>query len=132
MNYLTGIPVPELQKDLPGTTRKAAGEWNCVVVQKDARTVVSDGRECYINVSGNNGMATGGSGDVLAGMMTGLLGQRMEPFAAAKLAVYLHGLSGDVMAREKGRYSLLASDLITGIAKVTAGILEAEGGMEHE
>ncbi len=132
MNYLTGIPVPELQKDLPGTTRKAAGEWNCVVVQKDARTVVSDGRECYINVSGNNGMATGGSGDVLAGMMAGLLGQRMEPFAAAKLAVYLHGLSGDVMAREKGRYSLLASDLITGIAKVTAGILEAEGGMEHE
>lgn len=130
MSYLTGRTLAELQEDLPGTTKKAAEEWECVAVQKDARTVVSDGRECYINVSGNNGMATGGSGDVLAGMMAGLLGQHLEPFAAAKLAVYLHGLSGDVMAQEKGKYSLLASDLITGLAKVTAGIHAAGGEVE--
>lgn len=132
MSYLTGISVPELQKDLPGTTRDTAEKWNCVVVQKDARTVVSDGRECYINVSGNNGMATGGSGDVLAGIMGGLLGQHMEPFAAAKLAVYLHGLSGDAMAQEKGVYSLMASDLITGIAKVLSQFHAAGDGEKSE
>lgn len=118
MSVLTGISVEELQRDLPGTTKAAAGERDCVVVQKDARTVVSDGRECYINVSGNNGMATGGAGDVLAGMIGGLLGQHMEPFAAARLGVYLHGLGGDVMAREKGTYSLMASDIIAGIPTV--------------
>ena len=132
MSYLTGIPVPELQGDLPGTTREAAQAWGCVVVQKDARTVVSDGRECYINISGNNGMATGGSGDVLAGIIGGLLGQHMEPFAAARLAVYLHGLSGDAMAQEKGVYSLLASDLIMGIARVTAPFYAAGDGVNDE
>ena len=65
-------------------------------------------------------MATGGSGDVLAGLTGGLLGQNMEPFAAAKLAVYLHGLGGDVMAEEKGVYSLMASDLIRGVASISA------------
>lgn len=118
MTYLTGLSVSDLQKDLPGTTRTAAEAWNCVVAQKDARTVVSDGNMCYVNVSGNNGMATGGSGDVLSGMIGGLLGQHMDPFEAAKLAVYLHGLSGDVMAQEKGVYSLMASDLIDGVARI--------------
>ncbi len=120
MNYLTGISMEDLKKDVPGRTKTAAKQWNCVVVGKDARTAVSDGQECYINVSGNNGMATGGSGDVLAGLMGGLLAQHMEPFAAAKLAVFLHGLSGDAMAEEKGLYSLMASDLIRGVARITA------------
>lgn len=118
MSYLTGASVSELQQDIPGTTRKAADEWECILVQKDAKTAVSDGKECYINVSGNNGMATGGSGDVLSGIIGGLLGQGLEPFDAAKLGVYLHGLSGDAMAMEKGVYSLMASDLITGLSHV--------------
>ena len=63
-------------------------------------------------------MATGGSGDVLAGMIGGLLGQGMEPFMATKVAVFLHGLSGDVLAQEKSTYSLMASDIITGISYV--------------
>lgn len=118
MSYLTGISVGELQSDILETTRETAAEWECIIAQKDARTIVSDGRECYINVSGNNGMATGGSGDVLAGMIGGLLGQHLESFEAAKLGVYLHGLSGDVMAEEKGVYSLMASDIITGISRI--------------
>lgn len=130
MNYLTGVSVADLQRDVPGRTKLAARQWNCVVVGKDARTAVSDGRECYINVSGNNGMATGGSGDVLAGVIGGLLAQHMEPFAAAKLAVFLHGLSGDAMAEEKGPYSLMASDLIRGIARVTAQLYT--GGDNNE
>ena len=91
---------------------------DCIIVNKDARTVVSDGNTCYINVSGNNGMATGGSGDVLSGIIGGLLGQGMEPYEAAKLAVYLHGLSGDVMAEQKSCYGLLASDLLEGLTQV--------------
>lgn len=128
MSYLTGLSVQELQEDLPGTTRKAAGDWHCIVVQKDARTVVSDGSMCYLNVSGNNGMATGGSGDVLAGMLGGLLAQNMDPFEAAKLAVYLHGLSGDVMVQEKGVYSLMASDLICGMARVLGSLNDTDRG----
>ena len=63
-------------------------------------------------------MATGGSGDVLAGMIGGLLVQGMEPFAAAKLGVFLHGLAGDVQALKKGYHSMMASDLLEGIADV--------------
>ncbi len=120
MSGLTGIPVGDLQADIPGTTREAAERWNCVIAQKDARTVVSDGKECYINVSGNNGMATGGSGDVLAGITGGLLAQGMGTFEAAKLAVYWHGLSGDWMAPQKGTYGLMASDLIAGMSGVVS------------
>lgn len=118
LSYLTGIPIDELKKDSLRYVQRAALEWNCIIAGKDARTIVSDGRECYVNVSGNNGMATGGSGDVLAGMLGGLLGQHMEPFEAAKLAVFLHGLSGDFMAGKKSKYGLLASDLIAGIPEV--------------
>lgn len=118
MSYLTGISVGELKQDILGTTLDTAEQLGCILAQKDARTIVSDGTECYINLSGNNGMATGGSGDVLAGMIGGLLGQGMEPFAAAKLGVYLHGLSGDAVAEKKGYYSLMASDLMDGLAEV--------------
>ena len=118
MSYLTGISVRELQQDIVETTREGAEQWGCILVQKDAKTVVSDGKECYINLSGNSGMATGGSGDVLAGIIAGLLGQGMEPFAAAKLAVYIHGLAGDAMIQETGSYGLMASDLIKGLHKV--------------
>lgn len=121
MSYLTGMSVTELQQDIMGTTVDTAGQLGCILVQKDARTVVSDGTECYINLSGNHGMATGGSGDVLSGIIGGLLGQGMEPFAAARLGVFIHGLSGDVQAAKKGCYSMMASDLAEGIADVLAG-----------
>lgn len=118
MSYLTGSSVSELQQDILGTTKDAAGDWQCIIAQKDARTVVSNGEEMYINVSGNNALATGGSGDVLAGMLGGLLGQKMEPFEATKLAVFIHGMSGDVMAKEKTPYSVMASDILAGIPQV--------------
>ena len=63
-------------------------------------------------------MATGGSGDVLAGMIGSLLGQGMEPFEASRLAVYIHGLAGDLMAEKISRYALMASDLLEGIGEV--------------
>ena len=118
MSYLTGRSVEDLKTNIVSATYDAAMDIDGIVVCKDSRTVVSDGNTCYINVSGNNGMATGGSGDVLAGMVGSFLGQGMEPYEAAKLAVYIHGLAGDVMAEKKSKYSLMATDLLDGIGEV--------------
>ncbi len=126
LSYLTGVSVAELKENILDRTKQAAIDWHCVVAGKDARTVVSDGKACYVNVSGNNGMATGGSGDVLAGIIGGLLGQGMKPFEAAKLGVYLHGLSGDAMVKQKSTYGLMASDLIEGLPVV----LGEHGGVQ--
>ena len=118
LSYLTGRDVTELLDSPVTAVFDTAMVLDCIVAGKDARTVVSDGDTCYINVSGNNGMATGGSGDVLAGLVGGLLGQGMEPFEATKLAVYIHGLAGDVMSEKKSRYAMIASDLLEGIGEV--------------
>ncbi len=83
-----------------------------VVVLKGHRTVVTDGNRYSVNQTGNPGMATGGSGDVLTGVITGLLCQGLEPFDAARLGVHVHGLAGDLAAAELGQVSLIASDLV--------------------
>lgn len=83
------------------------------LVLKDARTVVTDGGEVYINTTGNNALSTGGTGDVLTGMIAGLLAQGMRPKRAAVLAVCLHGIAADEYVRDRGgRYSMIASDLL--------------------
>lgn len=89
-----------------------AGRSGAVVVLKGPRTLVTDGRLAYRNTTGNPGMATGGSGDVLTGLVTAFLCQGLEPFAAAQLGVYVHGFAGDLAAGELGPVSLIASDLI--------------------
>lgn len=132
MTYLTGKSSPELLADMAGATKEAACKWNCVIAHKDARTIVSDGNKVYINISGNDGMATGGSGDVLAGLMGGLTAQGMSLRDAAELSVYLHGLAGDYMALEKSKYSLMASDILTGIGKVLAKIASKSGNNEED
>ncbi len=91
---------------------------SCVLVLKDARTLVLQGEKCYINLSGNDGMATGGSGDVLTGIIAGLLGQGMDPYAAAMLGTFLHGRAGDYARKRKGRYSMLAQDIILALSEV--------------
>ena len=78
----------------------------------------------YINQSGNDGMATGGSGDVLAGMITGLLGEGLSVHEAAVHGVYLHGLAGDHAKHDLGAYSMIASDIIAHIKDVTGGNYE--------
>jgi NAD(P)H-hydrate epimerase len=83
-----------------------------VVVLKGHATVVTDGRRIYRNTTGNPGMATGGSGDVLTGLIGALLAHGLEAFAAAQLGVYLHGLAGDLARDALGEVSLIASDLI--------------------
>lgn len=89
-----------------------AGENNCILLLKGHRTVITDGSCCYINHTGNPGMATGGSGDVLAGMITGLLGQGMSPVMAAACGAWLHGKAGDICAKKIGQYGMLPQDML--------------------
>ena len=100
-----------------GRRRLAARCANRCVVLKGHRTLVTDGRRHGDNTTGNPGMATGGSGDVLTGLITALACQGLEPFDAARLGVYLHGLAGDLAAAELGQVSLIASDLVRFLPK---------------
>jgi NAD(P)H-hydrate epimerase len=84
-----------------------------VLVVKGHHTLVTDGQQDFENPTGNPGMATGGAGDVLTGVITALVCQKLSAWAAAQLGVYLHGLAGDLAAQEFGTVSLIASDLIT-------------------
>ncbi len=86
-----------------------------VMVLKGHRTLVTDGRKLYRNTTGNPGMATGGSGDVLTGVVAALLGQGVTPFDAACLGVWVHGRAGDVIVSERGQTGLVARDLIDGL-----------------
>ncbi len=89
-----------------------AARSGVVLVLKGHRTLITDGRREAINTTGNPGMATGGTGDVLTGLITALACQDLSPFDAARLGVYLHGLAGDLAAEELGQVSLIAGDLI--------------------
>lgn len=91
---------------------RLASELGCIVLLKGHRTVISDGVTHYINTTGNPGMAVGGSGDVLAGMIVSLLGQGMNPLGAAACAAWLHGRAGDICARKLGQYGMLPTDML--------------------
>ncbi len=118
MSRLTGIPIPALKAEKPECAAALAKELGAVCVLKDSVTAVSNGSECYINQTGNPGMAKAGSGDVLAGIIGALLAQGLPPFDAAKLGVYLHGAAGDSAARERSVYSLLARDIAEHICEI--------------
>lgn len=90
-----------------------AQDFKVVVVLKGQHTIVSDGRRVYRNTTGNPGMATGGSGDVLTGLIAALCGQGLEPFQAAQLGVHVHGLAGDLARCDLGEMGMIASDLLT-------------------
>lgn len=92
--------------------------YGCTVVLKGRDTVVTDGDRLYINQTGNSGMATGGTGDVLTGVLLAMIGQGMEIMEAAILGTYLHGLAGDYAAEELGRHSMTASDMLRYLPEV--------------
>ncbi len=89
-----------------------ATEMGCIVLLKGHRTVVTDGITCYVNQTGNPGMATGGCGDVLAGIITSLIGQGIAPLEAAACGAWIHGAAGDLCAKEIGQYGMLPQDMI--------------------
>ncbi len=110
---LSGKAIPDILEHIPEYAVSYAEKNQCICVLKDAPSAVGapDGR-CWVNTTGNNGMSTGGSGDVLTGMIAGLLAQKTEPLQAALLGVWLHGKSGDLAAEKEGVYGLLARHLI--------------------
>ena len=113
MARLMGTNTATVNSDRIGVARRFAQEHRCHLVLKGARTVIATASgEIIINPSGNPGMASGGMGDVLAGILTALLGQGFSPADAMKLGVYLHGFVGDRVAAERGEIGLVASDII--------------------
>lgn len=90
-----------------------AQEYHCIMVLKGHETVVTDGTHHYRNTTGNPGMAVGGSGDVLAGMIVSLIGQNISPLKAAAAAVWLHGAAADACALEMGQYAMLPTDYLS-------------------
>jgi NAD(P)H-hydrate epimerase len=122
---LMGADVRYIQNDREKTVRDAALRFNVVCVLKGSKTVISDGKKVFVNPTGNPGMATGGSGDVLSGMLGALFSQVKEPrqLNAALAAVYAHGLAGDIAAKEKTEISLLAKDITENISKAFKRII---------
>lgn len=99
-------------KDRMASAAEFAREWNCMVLLKGHRTSITDGVNHYRNCTGNPGMAVGGSGDVLAGILAGLLGQGLAPLEAAACGAWLHGAAGDLCAAEIGQYGMLPTDML--------------------
>jgi NAD(P)H-hydrate epimerase len=119
LSRLSGLPTSEIQADRLAVARRCAAEWNVTIVLKGANTVVAhpDGR-ARISPFANPALASGGTGDVLAGVITGLIAQGVDPFDAASLAVHLHARAADNVSRELGNAGLLASDLLPELPKV--------------
>lgn len=121
MARLTGKTIPQIQQDVPGTAAEYASHYGITCVLKDAATAAAlrDGR-MYINTSGNSAMAKAGSGDVLAGVIAGLLAQGMDEMEGTMLGIYLHGLAGDRYREMRGSYGLLAGELADMVGEVLA------------
>ncbi|HPD14169.1 MAG TPA: NAD(P)H-hydrate dehydratase [Planctomycetota bacterium] len=124
MARLTGLATSAVQASRSEVALRFAREHSVITVLKGHRTVVSDGRQQYVSWSGNPGMATGGTGDVLTGMIAALLAQGLPPYSAAYLGVSLHGLAGDLAVERTGEQALTATDIL---AHIGAAFCEACG-----
>jgi len=131
MARLLGCGIPEIQRDRVNVARSFAREHSIIVVLKGHRTLVADpGGSVWVNTTGNPGMSTGGTGDILTGMVAGLVAQNPKHvFKAVIAAVYLHGLAGDVARESLGEQCLIATDLLTYLPEA---IRRAERGLREE
>lgn len=123
LSRLIDVPVEIILSDREYYAVETAKSLETIVVLKGHNTVVTDGKSVYINESGCSALAKAGSGDVLTGMITGLMSQNTNPLFAAILGVYLHGLTGDIAAESLTEYSVLASDLLKFIPNAIKKIL---------
>ena len=122
MGRLTGLTSDQVLGDRIGISRNFSQSHQVYLVLKGYRTLIATPQgEIFINPTGNPGMASGGTGDVLTGMMGGLICQGVDILSSLQMAVYLHGLAGDRVASEKGEKSLVATDLIEKIPAVLQG-----------
>ena len=114
MARLCQCSIEEVERNRLDLAVSNSVEWECIVVLKGSVTIIAspDGR-AFLNPTGNPGMATGGTGDILTGIVAGMLAQNpRRPFEAVLAAVYLHGLAGDVACETTGEHSLVATDLV--------------------
>lgn len=119
MSRLIRKPVEDIAKNRFVTAREFAKKMQVTLVLKDAKSIVTDGgMHTYMNLAGNNGMSTGGAGDVLSGIIAGMLAGGLSLAEAARMGTYVHCLAGDMAAKQKGNYAMLASDIITYIGEV--------------
>ena len=95
-----------------------ANDLKCILLLKGHETCITDGESCYLNRTGNPGMAVGGSGDVLSGILVSLLGQGIAPLEAAAVAAWLHGAAGDICAQEIGQYGMLPTDMLKALPRL--------------
>jgi NAD(P)H-hydrate epimerase len=109
---LTGLSTEQVQANRKGLAVGFAMKWNAVLVLKGHRTLVTDGQRIYENGTGNPGMATGGTGDVLTGLIAALVAQKLPAFDSAVLGVWVHGRAGDHAAADLGQAALTAADLL--------------------
>ena len=128
LSRLLGIPVEEIKKDRIGVLKNHGIREDIVLICKDARTIIFQGKRICINLNGNSGMATGGSGDVLSGIMAAMLSSGMEGYTAACAAVRIHAEAGDMAACELSEYSMLATDIIAKLPQVFLGIVGNTNG----
>lgn len=112
---LIGIDIKEIQSNRRKYSMEFTKRYDVILVLKGHKTIVCDRNNFYENSTGNPGMSTAGSGDVLTGIITSLIGQGIEPFESAKLGTFLHGLAGDIAKDDKGEYGLIASDILESI-----------------
>lgn len=116
ISRLFGLDISSAQKNRKLVAKKYAKYYNNILILKGHNTLVAGNRgELYVNKTGNPGMATAGSGDVLSGIVGAFLCQGLNAFSAAKYAVYIHGLAGDIAAKDKTQMGLIASDIINRI-----------------
>ncbi|MFH1519926.1 MAG: NAD(P)H-hydrate dehydratase [Candidatus Omnitrophota bacterium] len=120
---LLRLDIGKIKKNRKELVKEFALRHNLTLVLKGHHTLVSNGKETYENKTGNPGMATAGSGDVLSGIVAGLASQGIDQFEAAKFAVYLHGLAGDYAAEDKTENCLIASDIIEYLPRAIKGLL---------
>lgn len=113
---LLGVSTKEIQDNRVEYAKYVSTNYGIITVLKGANTVVSNPKgEVYINTTGNPGMATAGSGDVLTGVITSFIGQGIDSYKASILGVYCHGLAGDIVKEEKGEYGMIARDILESI-----------------
>jgi len=116
MADLFGIDINFIKKNRKLVAKKYAKHYNSIIILKGNQSIVTDGdRKFCINKTGNPGMATAGSGDVLSGIVGAFLAQGLDAFNAAKYAAHIHGLAGDIAAEDKTQIGLIASDIINRI-----------------
>jgi NAD(P)H-hydrate epimerase len=127
LSRLMGMSTEEIQSNRIAAAQKASAKFGCVVVLKGARSIVASPEdEVFINSTGNAGMATAGAGDVLSGVIGGLLAQGLGPLSAAVAGTYIHGAAGDLAAEELGEDGTIAGDIMTFVPSVLTKLRNGE------